>query len=105
MAAWRKEMSLLVLKNISLVPFVHSWNIFHHSKRNLVSPRSHVISSIDDMQSVHNFLVQAKVFAKISRANHSDDFEFNLEIICISGFFQKVSELIFKLFEKHTSAN
>ena len=28
MAAWRYEISLLVLKNISLVRCAHSWNIF-----------------------------------------------------------------------------
>ena len=46
MTAWRYEISLLVLKNISLVRCAHSWNIFQHSKRNFVSPRGHVISSI-----------------------------------------------------------
>ena len=35
MAAWRYEISLLVLKNI-----------YQHSKRNFVSPCGHVISSI-----------------------------------------------------------
>ena len=44
MTAWRYEISLLVLKNISLVRA----NIFQHSKRNFVSPRGHVISSIFD---------------------------------------------------------
>ena len=34
------------VENISLVRCAHSWNIFQHSKRNFVSPRSHVISSI-----------------------------------------------------------
>ena len=33
-------------KNISLVRCAHSWNIFQLSKRNFVSPRGHVISSI-----------------------------------------------------------
>ena len=33
-------------KNISLVRCAHSSNIFQHSKRNFVSPRGHVISSI-----------------------------------------------------------
>ena len=33
-------------KNISLVRCALQWNIFQHSKRNFVSPRSHVISSI-----------------------------------------------------------
>ena len=28
MAAWRYEISFLVLKNFSLVGFAHSWNIF-----------------------------------------------------------------------------
>ena len=35
-----------VEKNISLIRCAHSWNIFQHSKRNFVSPRGHVISSI-----------------------------------------------------------
>ena len=35
-----------VEKNISLVHCIHSWNIFQHSKKNFVSPRGHVISSI-----------------------------------------------------------
>ena len=33
-------------KNISLVRCAHSWNVFQHLKRNFVSPRGHVISSI-----------------------------------------------------------
>ena len=37
MTAWRYEISLLVLKNI-----------FQHSKRNFVSPRGHVISSMSN---------------------------------------------------------
>ena len=47
MAAWRYEISLLMLKNISLVRYAHSWNIVQHSKGNFVSPRGHVISPID----------------------------------------------------------
>ena len=47
MAAWRYEISLLVLKNISLIRYAHSWNIVQHSKRNFVSPLGHVISSFD----------------------------------------------------------
>ena len=46
MAAWRYKISVRVLKNISLVRCAHSQNIFQHSKRNFVSPCSHVISSI-----------------------------------------------------------
>ena len=41
MAAWIYEISLLVLKNISLVHCAHS-------KRNFISPRGHVISSMPD---------------------------------------------------------
>ena len=41
MTAWRYEISLLVLKNISLVRAG-----FQHSKREFASPRGHVISSI-----------------------------------------------------------
>ena len=46
MAAWRYKISLLVLQIISLVRCSHSWNIFQHSKRNLISLRSHVISCV-----------------------------------------------------------
>ena len=49
----RYEISLLVLKNISLVCCAHSWNIFQHSKRNFVSLRGHVISSISFVQSYY----------------------------------------------------
>ena len=43
MAAWRYKISLRVLKKY----FTRSRkNIFQHSKRNFVSPRGHVISSI-----------------------------------------------------------
>jgi len=48
MVAWRYEISLFafrVEKNISLVRYAYSWNIFQHSKRNFLSPRGHVISS------------------------------------------------------------
>ena len=45
MVAWRYEISLLVLKNISLVHCTHSWDIIHNSKRNFISPHRHVISS------------------------------------------------------------
>ena len=44
MAAWRHEISLLVLKHYTLL--LRSLDIFQHSKRNFVSLRSHVISSI-----------------------------------------------------------
>ena len=47
MAAWRYEISLGVLKNISLVRF-------QHSKRNFVSPRGHVISSMSALQTLNN---------------------------------------------------
>ena len=42
MAAWRYEISLLVLKKY----FTSERNIFQYSKRNFVSPRGHVISSL-----------------------------------------------------------
>lgn len=38
----RYEISLLMLKNISLVSAANEWNIFHHVKRNFASPRDHV---------------------------------------------------------------
>ena len=52
MVAWRYEISTLVLKIISLVCCTHLWNIFEHSKRNFVSPCSHVISSIYVMKTL-----------------------------------------------------
>ena len=63
MAAWRYKISLLTCwKNISFICCAHSWNIFQHSKRNLVSPRSHVISSIYAMQGqVSAWVVRRKM--------------------------------------------
>ena len=49
---WKYKISPLVLKNISLVCCAHSWNIFQHSKRNFISLRCNVISSIYFMHSV-----------------------------------------------------
>ena len=47
MATWKYKISLRVLKNISLVCFAHSSNIFQHSHlRNFVSSSGHAISSI-----------------------------------------------------------
>ena len=43
MAARRYEISLQVLKHISLVRCAHSWNAFQHEKRNFVSPSGRVI--------------------------------------------------------------
>ena len=63
MAAWRYKISLMTCwKNISFVRCAHSWNIFQHSKRNLVSPHSHVISSIYSTQGlVSAWVVQRKM--------------------------------------------
>ena len=56
MAAWRYEISLRVLKNISLFCCAHS------SNRNFVSPRGHAISSIYarfwGVDKVHNGLCE-----------------------------------------------
>ena len=50
----RYEISQVTLKNISLVCWAHSWNIFQHSKRrNLVSLRGHVISPTSFLQSYY----------------------------------------------------
>ena len=43
MAMWRYKISLRVLKIISLIRCIHSWNTFQHSKRNFVSPSGHVM--------------------------------------------------------------
>ena len=44
MAAWRYQISLWVLKNISRVSAANEWNIFStHQKRNFVSPSGHVM--------------------------------------------------------------
>ena len=46
MAAWRYEISLLVLKKYFTRSLHSLVKYFQHLKRNFVSPRSHVISSI-----------------------------------------------------------
>ena len=46
MAAWRYEISLLVLKSITQACFPYLWNIFQDSTRNFVSLCSHVMSFI-----------------------------------------------------------
>ena len=51
MAAWRHEISLRVLKIF-----------FQHSKRNFVSPRGHVISSISSVLSKHFLLFSLNRF-------------------------------------------
>ena len=51
MAAWRYEISLLVLKNISQVSAANECNIFQHEKRNYLSPSGHVTSSIHDINT------------------------------------------------------
>ena len=43
MAAWRYEISLLVLKNIFTRSLGSLVKFFSHSKRNLVFPRGHVL--------------------------------------------------------------
>ena len=43
---WRYKISLLVLKNISLVRCAHLWNIFQREKRNFISASGPVISFI-----------------------------------------------------------
>ena len=63
MVAWRYEIYLLMLKNISLVRCAHSWNIFQHSKINFVSPRCHVISSIYYMLKINSLSI---TYQKIS---------------------------------------
>jgi len=50
-----RNFSSRVEKNISLVHCTHSQNIFQHSKRNFVSPHSHVISSVYTSLH-HNYL-------------------------------------------------
>ena len=46
MAAWRFEISLLVLKKYFTRSLRSLVKYFQHSKRNFVSPRGHVISSM-----------------------------------------------------------
>ena len=46
MAAWRYEISLLVLKKYFTRSLRSLVKYFQHSKRNFVSPHGHVISSI-----------------------------------------------------------
>ena len=42
------------VENISLVRYAHSGNFFQHSKKNSVSPRGHVISSMYDKIDIRN---------------------------------------------------
>ena len=58
MAAWRYKISPLVLKNMSLVCCAHWWNIFQHSKRNSVSLRGNVMSSVSFLQSYYMLLAE-----------------------------------------------
>ena len=46
MTAWRFEISLLVLKKYFTRSLRSLVKYFQHSKRNFVSPRGHVISSM-----------------------------------------------------------
>ena len=46
MTAWRYKICLLVLKIFHSFAALTHKNIFQHLKRNFVSPRGHVISSI-----------------------------------------------------------
>ena len=41
-----RNFSSHVEKNISCIRSTHTWNVFQHSKRNFISPRGHVISSM-----------------------------------------------------------
>ena len=53
MAAWRYEISLLVLKKYFPRLLRSLMKYFQHSKRNFVSPRGHVISSIYNLIGHH----------------------------------------------------
>ena len=61
MAAWRYEISLFGLKNISLFRCAHSWNVFSCWKRNSLSPRDHAKSSICYKTGVFNFRYSAPI--------------------------------------------
>ena len=52
MAAWRYEIFLLVLKKSFTRSLRSLVKYFQHSKRNFVSPRGHVISSISETNEV-----------------------------------------------------
>ena len=51
MATWEYEISLLVLKKYFTRSLRSLVKYFQHSKRNFVSPRGHVISSISFSQN------------------------------------------------------
>ena len=72
MAAWRYEMFLLLLKNISRVSAANEWNIFQHSKRNFVSPRGHVVSSIYFMARACKDITHAVISLRASKAGEKN---------------------------------
>ena len=62
MAAWRFEISLLVLKKYFTRSLRSLVKYFQHSNRNFVSPRGHVISSISSVISKHFLLFSLNRF-------------------------------------------
>ena len=76
------------VENISLIRYAHSWNIFQHSKKNSVSPRGHVISSMYDKIDIRNTIRETwkQVFGNL--ASLSSD-AFNL----FPSILQKISTM------------
>ena len=62
MAAWRYEISLVVLKKYFTSERSERVKYFQHSKRNFVSSRGHVISSISSVISKHFLLFSLNRF-------------------------------------------
>ena len=63
------------VENISLIRCALLWNIFQHSKRNFVSPRAHVISSISSLREFlpdicHEILTSSYYFRRDVTSNN-----------------------------------
>ena len=75
------------VENISLVRYAHSWNIFQHSKKNSVSPRGHVISSMYDKIDIRNTIRETwkQVFGNLAWAV--------MLLILFPSILQKISKM------------
>ena len=86
--------SFRVEKKNSLVRCAHSWNIFQHSKRNFVSPRGHVISSIYGLSPMLAFALATKGYFSLCTARFSPLLEKrHSEISVLSGMVDEDPQL------------
>ena len=92
-ATWIYKIFFSYWKNISLVLCTHSWNIFHHSKRNFISRHGHVISSISSC-SCSNSSTQVGTQNKDSSINLQTDLTMGL-VSSVAQALKKIKTLIF----------